>query len=614
MGKFSIQISGGALDVFDQSIEWNWKNIRFSDALRDQYTTDIEIPKTARNMELLGVSGLLDSQTQLYGTQIAPCVLCVNGEMVNIYLQVVSITEDRITVCLYERTLPIKDRDRIVGRIVEDDDNTIIAWNTNTLSAYPQWFKEYNYGMPFDPKYAMLHPVKPIGDIVSVIEAGIGVSMPSLPNNWYVMATRKTVCPQNQRQTLEGLHADGAFHITGGQHVTNDLSFSYAMTDTDRITFNRSCRVDISLWVSWKWHGNASGYIIPFLVTHWKAADGTSDTRVVNLRGDLYTNYIDTDSFGFDVEMDDRLIFGVVNGDEMDMVRCVADMRISGYDITDDDYGTEMDYVYRLPRLVVYNYASGGYYYWYFDTTQIDLGFHRRGEAGTKHKYVDTSWASFAWFGYWANLPELKVSEFLYGLSWLLGKRPVIENGMLRFDPTDTSAVLDNANITEVSPVTDLFGMKNYIRYDGEENPQSVTDIDNIWLESEKDLHKSPFGYIMNLGNFNGRAAQYSDPEYDPDCDGYSCDFEDVGFLVWWNVTQWGNMTVQSPYIRDIPLERMGLDRITQTMQVRIECRDDSVKDKDYVFVNGRKFLVAEGSTDLQTGKSEITALLVPTQ
>lgn len=613
MAKIGLQVNGTDLDVFDQTIEWQWKNIRFSEGIRDQYTTDIELPKTARNASVLGISGLLDSPSQLYGGQIAPCVLCVNGEMVGTYLQVVTVTDDRITVCLFERTLPIKDRDRLVGRLVEDNDSTILAWNTNTLAAYPQWFKEYNYGMPFDPKYAMRHPIKPIADISAAIGSTLGLTMPTLPNNWYVMSTRKTVCPQNTRQTLEGVFREGKFHISGGQHITNDLSFSYTLTDNDRITFNRSCRVDISLWVSWKW-GSGSGYSIPFVVNHWRASDSTNHTHVVNLRGDLYTNYVNTDTFGFDVEMDDRISFGVVNGSLTDMVRCVADLRISGYDILDTDYGTEMDYVGRLPRLIVYNYASGGYYEWWFDTTQIDLGYHKRNEAGTKHKYIDTSWASFAWFGYWANLPDLKISEFIYGLSWLLGNRPVISNGVLSYTDTDTSVVLEKSGITEISPVSDLFGMKNYIHYDGDENPHSISDIPNEWLEAEKVLHESPFGYIQNLGNFYGRAAQYSNPEYDDESGEYSCDFEDVGFLVWWNVTQWGNMTVQSQYIRDIPLDTLGLEKITQTMQVRIVCRDNDIKDRDYLYLDGRKYMVVEGSTDLQTGESEITAMLVPTE
>lgn len=611
MGNFGIQINGGSLDIYKQDINWSWTNIRFGDGIRNQYTNDITLPKTTRNMNLLGVSGLLDSPVQLFGNEIKPCVICVNGNTMDAYLQIASIGEKDIKVCLFERTLVSKDRERNVSRLVKDNDNTILAWNTNTLSAYPQWFLEYHYGMPYDPKYAQLHPIRPVNDFVSAVHTEIGLDMEEMPTNWYVMATKKTVCPQNKRQTLEGLYSDEGFAIMGGQHITNDLSFDYGNGDTDRITFNRDCTVNINLWISWQAKA-ANGYNIPFLVNHWSAETHTNNTVQTQLRGDLYTNYVDVVQMSFNVKKDDHISFGVVNGNRFEMVRCLADLLISDYTITEDDYGQELEYVSRLPRLVVYNYASGGYYYWYFDSTEYDLAWHTRGVSGTKHKYVPTAWTSFAWFGYWCNVPDMKLEDFIWGLCWLLGKKPILQNGSLVFVEPNETAMLKEAKITNIETSTDLFGQENFVVYDGEDSPQSISIIPNTWLEGKKNLHQSPFGWVKNLSQFKGGVMQYTNPNYDKESEKYSCDFSDVGFLVWQNVTQAGNITVISPYIRDIPLKNFGLEQITQTMKCTVETTYFGNVDKDYLYYNGRKFMVVEGNADLNNGTTTITAMLVP--
>ena len=607
---FSIQLPNGSLDLYKQDISWEWKNIRFSDGLRDQYSTDIEIPKTNNNMNLLFISGLLDSSSQLFGEQISPCVLTINGIMMDIYLQVVSINEDNITICLYERTLPTKVREKNIARIKRDDHTSIIAWNVNSTNAYPNWFWKYNYGMTYDHNYAQYHPVLKANTIIDNIKNECNVDIPYVSDDWYVMATRKKVCPENDKQTVEGVYSDGKFHIMGGQHITNDLSFSYSLTDINRITFNRACMLQMDIFVSWKAKNN--GYNSSFTITHHRAETNTNNVCQIQLRGDLYTNKVERTLFTFlSIKQDDWIEFNMIDGNVFDMVRCVADMRITGYQITDDDYEQDLDYVARLPRLIVYNYAANQYNTWYFDASQYTLAYKQRNVSGTKHQVFTTPWTSFAWFGYYANLEDMTVSTFLWGICWLLGKKMRIANGELEFIEPNENIVLKDAVITEIQPYSDNFGMNNYIRFDNQENPDAVSTIDNSWLETNKDLHKSPFGYIQNLSNFVGKINQYENPKYDDGA--YSCDYNETGFLVWWHVTQWNNMHIESEWIRDVPLQNFGLDKITQTMTVTIETTDTDVKDLDYVYLDGRKFMVVEGNTDMNTNQSTLTTVLVPT-
>ena len=607
---FSIQTENGALDVYKQDISWEWKNIRFADGIRDQYSTDIDIPKTKNNCNLLNISGLLDSPSQMFGNQMQSCVLEVNGDFMDVYLQVVSITDDNITICLYERTLPTEVREKNIARIFRDNSSTILAWNVNTLNAYPNWFYKYFYGSPYDNKYAQYHPILKANTIIDNINNVCNVDIQHVNDDWYVMATKKTVCPENNRQTVEGLYSDGSMHIMGGQHITNDLSFSYSIPDTNKITFNRACKVKINLWVAWK--SKNTGYNTPFYIIHHKASNNNDTSYTTQLRGDLYINYVDTNTFTINVDMDDTLTF-FVTGTSFDSIRCVADMQITDYEINDEDYGNELEYVSRVPRLLVYSYNANNYITWWFDSTTYNLDYKKRGESGTKHKWINTTWTSFAWFGYYANLEDMTVSKFIWGLCWLLGKKVIINNGVVEFVDSNENLILENANITKIEPNSDNLGMKNYIRYNNQEDANPISIIDNEWLEGEKDLHKSPFGYISNISNYVGKINQYEEFKYDSDSGQYSCKFNETGFLVWWHVTQSGGLTIQNEWIRDIPLNNFGLYKITQTMEVTIESFDSQVNNKDYVYLDGRKFLVVEGDMDMNTKQSTLTALLVPT-
>lgn len=610
MKNFGIQLAGGSLDVYEQDLAWTWKNIRFSDGLQDQYSTDIELPKTPNNMQILQISGLLDSATQLFGDKISPSVLTVAGDVTDAYLQVVEITEDTIKICLYERTFPGNMREKTIREVCRDDYTTIIAWNVNSLNAYPGWFRKYEYGMTYDHNYAQYHPVLPLTTVMAKVGQYTGLQIAAMPQNWWVMSTGKYLCPQNTKQSMEGVLTSDGFCIMGGGHVTNDLEFSYGTTSTNRIVFDRECDVNMRLWVSWKARNNQAN--IPFIVTVLNGDNTTAATYTEQLRGDLYTNYVNERTIALHLQAGQQLMFDVTGGSTMDTVRCYGELDITNYETTDEDYGKEMEYVARTPRLVVYNYAANSYQSWNADASTWMLAYKQRGVSGTKHRYYNLPWASFAWFGYWANVTNIKLKDLFWGIAWLLGKKPALKNGVLDYVPAEDTAQLDICRIESLQPSADLLGQTNTVSFDGQDNPRIVTEIPNLWLANDKALHKSPFGYIRNLTQFVGSAAQYSNPEYDADNQGYSCDFEDVGFLIWQTMTQQGGMTVQTDWIRDVPIQTFGLEKITQVMCAKIKTADKNVKNADYVYVSGKKFAVVEGNTDLGEGITDIIALLVP--
>ena len=141
----------------------------------------------------------------------------------------------------------------------------------------------------------------------------------------------------------------------------------------------------------------------------------------------------------------------------------------------------------------------------------------------------------------------------------------------------------------------------------GEEtsDTQPVSEIQNQWLEKEKVLHKSPFSYSVPRYGQWYVIDQYSDFDYDSDSGEYKAKFNDVDGLAIANVGSVNTMLYK------IVLDTMGFESITQSVEVDIETYDDC-KNCDFVYLDGRKYMVVEADSDLETGFTKIKALLVP--
>lgn len=605
MKNFSIQLQGGSLDVYEQDINLTWRNIRFSEGLQDAYSTDVTLPKTPNNMQILQVSGLLDSTTQLYGEKISPSVLTVGSDIISTWLQVTEITEDDITVCIYERTLPNELTQRVFNTLLPGDDNSSIwAWNKATLQHAPaDVFRTYQYGMGYDANYAQYHPVKPLSELLNEANAelsleGLAMPVPDNATDLMVMAIKRTVCPENPRQVVEFNDtemSDNMFNMHGGQHVTNGMDWGGA----DRITFNRECRVSLTvsaLW--WKKSGTLQNKTFQLFKNHLAIATFT----IPSANYEFYKlNFV----WGGNLNEGDYLQFYCADTDRFHSISFVAKLYISDYDVYADDYGNELKYIGRYPRWRVKSPQS-----WGGATSFVDSdGKSHQLLPGT---WVQTEYLSFAYFGYYCNLPEITVKNLLWGLCWLNGKKLIRSGNAAAFVDCNGGAVLEQAVIESISPQAEEFGQTNHLCFTGEEPnaDNRISSIANTWLEQTKTLHESPFAFASNWGA-TASLAQYSNPEKDVDDDGnvtgYSCDFNEVdGFAV----------LGKTPSGRLVPLRinKMGLEKITQTMRVVINTWDKSVRNADYVWVNGKKFMVIEADADLKTGTTKIQAVLVPSQ
>lgn len=625
---FGIYLTNGALDVYEQDSSCEWTPIRFSEGLQDAYTTDIVIPKNRNNIWLLDAAGLFDRTQQPCGGKIAPCTFSIGRKNIDAYIEVVSVTDDDINICIYEKSIENTN----LKKWLVDDDNSIWVWNTNTFNAYPNYFKKYWYGMEWNANYAQYHPSMKLNDIIDRLSQLSGIQIPYANEVHRVVSTNKFVCPQNKHQYIEGhwTKDSGEYAVlSGGQHITNNCSFSYSPSET-KITFNRDCKVNISCYYAWRKKSVA--------VRNWYDFDiciknpGWLLQRLTcYISSDLYSNYAQSKSWNSIVVKEGTTLYVKCLNDNLkkyEMLNFVLSLTITDYNITEDDYGEELKYIGRTPRLKVFSMDgkftrslngpwlqySDPYQYLYFDSGIIGFHYNRTGHSGERlEHYFQGEWGSLAYFGFYCNLQDIELKELLFGLCWLdkkkVVKHAVINNNIFTnrvdFVDADESQEIEGT-ITETRISADQLGQNNYILKNGESQNTPISTIDNSWLEQHKTLHESPFTYTHRYNDL-GCLDQYSKPEYDSDRDEYKCEFEEIeGFPI----LDSGQVdTLYNP-----ELSTMDFDKINQSLSVTIETMSNIPYLIDYVYIDGHKYMVVNVNTDLNTNFSEINAILVPNE
>lgn len=630
---YTIQLSEGSLEVYHQDIEWSFETVRFSDGLRDAFTSDFTLPKTQNNLALLECVGLLDSRQQPLGDHIEPCAFNIGSKVFSAYIQVVSVEEETITICLYEKLIPSEILDYNVAELLRDTNDDIFVWNVNTQSAYPDSFKKYQYSVTngINPNYAQLHPSKPLGEVLQRINQAAGINMPTPPSSHYLIATKKTVSPQNKIQVIEGhwTNDSGNFAVLAcGQHVVNDGEFSYS-PDQTTITFNRDCKVSGRVYYSWKKKSTVTNSFYMYICRYRPSTPNYAPAYQLN--SSTYASDVAYSTFSTTIKAGDTMRVQCNDTNKYDMLNFVLVFEYSDYNIVDEDYGTELKYVGRTPRLNVWTdngmikfgnngwqsvgSQNGCYTYIYFDATTYGYYHHQTGSPNTLYPaYINLEWCSLAYFGYWQNLPDMTVKELMWGFCWAEGYKLIStheHNGsmlypVLQYVPAQDAAVIDG-HITQTRISSDRLGRKNYILCAGQEksDTQPISEIENKWLEKEKVLHESPFTYsIPKYGQWYC-IPQYSDFSYDSDSGEYKAKFNDIDGVAIANVGSVSSMLYK------FELNTMDFERIVQSIEVDIETYND-IKGLDYVFLEGRKYMIVEGSANLESGYSTVKAILVP--
>lgn len=606
-----LKLKGGSIDISNEQVNVDWQNIRFSGGLRDAYTTDIQIPANHKNINILNCSGLLDSPQQKFGDYITPATVTISDEPMDVLVEVSSITEETITLTLFEQTIPAEYFDKKIGDYFVDDWNSIWVWSVNSDTDSSGMFRKYDYGMSFNDRYAQYHPTMKLNDLIAEISNQTNYNFQLVDDDLYLMATKKTVCPQNTRQMIHcwcGESSSGTkpFYLCGGQHVVNDLegvdyNTKFMESDVTKITFNRHCVMTGYLYYSMR--AKAVGSL-------------PSSGRVVALmkNGQFLDNKLCTwngsrcglgvyQLMNYTFEAGDVLEIKATNPQYNKFFQVILDVEYSDYQIEDEDYGEELKYAPNHPTL------------YFFPNTDIDdrepmyfdYRFWSKNLGGGVSFGMFLPYRGYSYFGYYCNLPSFSVKDLIHSMCWYLGKKPKMVNDTISYVDANESAVLKLGIVSTKQPCCDKLGKASEIGYNNDKAPTTI-HFDNFFTENEKWLHKSVFEYVANGKNGLGKIDQYS---IETDDEGkVTVNFEDIQNPVIMSLQQnnGGGWILKQPH----EIGDLGIGNLTTIMQCKIDTYD-KVKDLDYVYLDGRKFMVIDGTYDTSTHLSTLNTLLIST-
>lgn len=156
-----------------------------------------------------------------------------------------------------------------------------------------------------------------------------------------------------------------------------------------------------------------------------------------------------------------------------------------------------------------------------------------------------------------------------------------------------------------IEPISDKLGQTNTITYRDAEDPIEF-EIDNEFLEYEVNLHTSNFYTADELPQYSYEMT-YSE-KTDSNGDGWITDikvnFEDLSPVLMQAVYSGSSYTLgKAP-----ELQGFGLPDLTNATQITWETFD-TVYDCDFVYVDGKKYMVISGEEDVQTGLTELVTL-----
>lgn len=616
-----IQLQEGILDMnADETVAVNWTTVRFSTGLRDPFTNDFSIPKTNNNIRLLGTYGLIDSATQMLGTGYAPATMTLDdGQPKSVRIQVVSVTPTEINICCYENVIPAEFLNSNLTDCFEDDSSTIFEWDKRSRTRYTNWFREYRYGMRYNASYAQVHPSKKLIDIFNELNSSTGYHLPvtqnHFPVDYYLIATKKTVCPQNKRQIIEGVYAPQdtdttdemrkTLKIIGGQHVTNNMDGYMEESTNTELIYNRHTVVHATMYISWMMHPAYGTYQVQMLRN-----DTVIQTFYITVPSSK-TSGVQQYTFSYTAEQGDAFTFRI-NGIAFNKLNFLMDCVNTLYTITEEDYGEELVYSANPPRLILYQYYSTDSVHekpcWADGNTYsfLDEDF------STHTSSISIPYRSLSYFGYWCNVPEFKIKDMVFSICWMGGYKVNIINDKYEY-VTASAREKITGSIEQLSPADDHFGKTSTIGYDDDENPWRYSYA-NEWLANEKALHKSLFGYVTPVKRADnpnaapiGLIKQYS-YSWDEQNSKAEIEFTDIDHPIVMRLVAWSGSTYLAPPRK---LSQFSFEHVPCIMKAVINTQHTDLSNTDFVVLDGHEYMVISGETNMKDMVTKITGVLM---
>lgn len=556
-----IRINGKLLDIIPQEMSISWKSFVFADAIGDQYTTDIELPRTENNSAILQPFGVLDGFNHFQ--QRIRCAVSIDLVGCDGYLQISSLKRDTITAALFLSPLPYDLIDRKIRDIIHNT-NYIREWDASAPTSYLSGHgaglqRSYftNAGGAFILPWSLR-----LSEFLSALSSATGVAM-NFPFTevFRVVAATPKVSPYNPWQTIVSYIDPNTFdvQIQAGQHVCTDVRTP--RENVKKITITRDCKVVFTPYTQVILFVNGSA-VYTDNTPHTPSSPGPAFAYTFTAGDEFYVAYIG----------------GTV----------VVRAEYSNYTADDDDTD---DLVF--PGLVDEVQFAG-----------VQVPTTQGGACDGQGGRVRLSWS---YMDFWWCVGNITIRELINALCRLKGQ-PLASAGLsVGFGAADFIDIGENGDITAIRPYSQAVAAVTRLEYNehSERLPQELRFAGDF-LPETLTVYKSPF--YGAVANDYGTAAVPLFEVEDAATLGYT--WQDCGAVMLCELTVTGGGGTHYTLAHLPDMKWMGIDTLTDTIEADIETYTD-LRGYTYCYYEGRKYVLIEADTDTDTGLCTATGLLV---
>lgn len=556
-----IRINGKLLDLIPQEVSISWKSFVFADAIGDQYTTDIELPRTANNSAILQPFGVLDGLNH-FQTRIR-CAVSIDLVGCDGYIQVSSLRRDTITAALFLSPLPYDLIDRKIRDIVHDT-SYIREWDASAPTSYMSGHASGLQRSLFANAggfYALPWSLR-LSEFLAALSSATGVAM-NFPFTevFRVVASTMKVSPYNPWQTITSYIDPNTFEVSmqAGQHVCTDVRSP--RESVAKITITRDCTVKFTPYTQVILFVNGS-VVYTDHTPHTPSSPGNVFTYTFSAGDEFYISYIG----------------GTV----------VVSANYGNYTTDDDDTD---DLVF--PGLVDEVQFTGVR----VPTTQSGACDGQGGRVRLSWSYMD----------YWWCIGNMTMRDLINALCRLKGQSVSSAGLSVGFNTADAINIGGNGDITAVRPASQAVGAVTRLEYNdhSERLPQELR-FTGDFIPDNLTIYRSIF-YGAVASSFGVAQVPLFAVE-DAATLGYT--WQDCGAVMLEEMsTVEGGLTIYA--LAPLPdMKWMGIDILTDTIETDILTYTD-VRGYTYCYYEGRKYILIEADTDTDTGLCNATGLLV---
>lgn len=431
MSKILIYINDELLDIYeDTEISLVYTPFRFTEDLTEPWSNDFEIPKTPKNLRILGVT---DYAFPVQGYLSKQAIVYYGTIVMKSKIEIVAVDDDNISICIFEDRWPSSVWTTELWQVRDDDETTIIPWHKNSIVPV------YNPGCQYNTDDIQLHPSLAVNEIFNSASQSLNFDFgqPPLSHDSMIVCSQKTVTPHNKKQNLMFLGDSNSSYlkhmsVTGGQQICNDVEGWDGLTNPwessqTLITFNRNCKWVINGMILSYFNdfpNNSLNKVCRVVKNHGSQAEQELLRFFIYKSPISKYDYWENQNITFDIQENDTIsVIPEVNEGDLKGICLTLLAEIQDYTVTDDDYGRELIYCPKNAFTIkTYPFEEYG--------TPEPLIAYLNGERFITRTYhnnlIDydinsvtppTEYVSF--FGKYTNLPKTTLSKFILNLQRL---------------------------------------------------------------------------------------------------------------------------------------------------------------------------------------------------